>query len=198
MEGGRQRSRFGLAARAQPPHATSSAPVATSATPPCTSASAPSPISAISPTTLPGSPAASHPTTTSRGDRSPSALQLPDPNTLGIVEIAVGPLDTRAAYQPRIDARRDGDVAMAYSDSAEVDPHASSGSLRKPHPSRAGLCAALAALNTLPATGEEPLARLGNDVTGDHVGSWHGGPHIHLPGAGRSGHVPVEPGVRPR
>jgi hypothetical protein len=33
-----------------------------------------------------------------------------------------------------------------------------------------------------------------NDVTGKH---WIG-PHIHIPGAGRGGHVPVKPGVRPR
>jgi len=32
------------------------------------------------------------------------------------------------------------------------------------------------------------------DVNGDHWGP----PHIHLPGAGRGGHVPVEPGVQPR
>src|SRR5262249_31671002 len=29
-------------------------------------------------------------------------------------------------------------------------------------------------------------------------GNWSGGTHIHLPGAGRAGHVPVGPGVRPR
>jgi hypothetical protein len=38
------------------------------------------------------------------------------------------------------------------------------------------------------------------DVTGDHPRSpvWNGQPHIHIPGAGRNGHVPVEPGVNPR
>jgi len=38
-----------------------------------------------------------------------------------------------------------------------------------------------------------------NDVTGNHPGTqWDGKPHIHIPGAGRGGHVPVEPGVRSR
>jgi hypothetical protein len=38
-----------------------------------------------------------------------------------------------------------------------------------------------------------------NDVTGNHPGTqWDGKPHIHIPGAGSGGHVPVEPGVRPR
>jgi len=38
-----------------------------------------------------------------------------------------------------------------------------------------------------------------NDVTGNHPGTkWDGKSHIHIPGAGRGGHVPVEPGVRPR
>lgn len=37
------------------------------------------------------------------------------------------------------------------------------------------------------------------DVTGNHPGSyWEGRPHIHIPGAGRGGHVPVDPGVTPR
>ena len=38
-----------------------------------------------------------------------------------------------------------------------------------------------------------------NDVTGNHLGTqWDGVTHIHLAGAGRGGHVPVDPGVRPR
>jgi len=38
-----------------------------------------------------------------------------------------------------------------------------------------------------------------NDVTGNHPGTqWHRRPHIHIPGAGRGGHVPVQPGVKPR
>jgi hypothetical protein len=38
-----------------------------------------------------------------------------------------------------------------------------------------------------------------NDVSGNHPGTqWNGKPHIHLPGAGRGGHVPVEQGVKPR
>ena len=37
-----------------------------------------------------------------------------------------------------------------------------------------------------------------NDVTGNHPGTqWDGKPHIHLPGTGRGGHVPVDPGVTP-
>ncbi len=37
------------------------------------------------------------------------------------------------------------------------------------------------------------------DVTGNHPGTaWDGTPHIHIPGAGRGGHVPVGPGVGPR
>jgi RHS repeat-associated protein len=38
-----------------------------------------------------------------------------------------------------------------------------------------------------------------NDVTGNHPGDfWDGKPHIHIPGAGIKGHIPVQPGVRPR
>lgn len=45
-----------------------------------------------------------------------------------------------------------------------------------------------------------PGARAGpTDVVGDHPGTqWDGKPHIHIPGAGRGGHVLVEPGVQPR
>jgi hypothetical protein len=38
-----------------------------------------------------------------------------------------------------------------------------------------------------------------NDVTGNHPGTqWNGKPHIHIPGAGRGGHIPVERGVKAR
>jgi hypothetical protein len=38
-----------------------------------------------------------------------------------------------------------------------------------------------------------------NDVIGNHPGrQWDGVPHVHIDGAGGSGHVPVEPGVAPR
>lgn len=38
-----------------------------------------------------------------------------------------------------------------------------------------------------------------SDVTGNHPGTyWDGKPHIHIPSAGRSGHIRVDPGVRPR
>jgi RHS repeat-associated protein len=45
-----------------------------------------------------------------------------------------------------------------------------------------------------------PGARAGpTDVVGDHPGTqWDGKPHIHIPGAGRGGHVLVQPGVQPR
>lgn len=41
-------------------------------------------------------------------------------------------------------------------------------------------------------------AKAGDVGTPSNWGGAGGQPHIHLPGAGRGGHVPVDPGVRPR